>query len=478
MIPKTPRAAGVNQAQWYGPQLQALEWFDRQNEKVLFLDAPTASGKTFLIKGLHALTQQKVYAGTWTRALQEQHSEMLNIPKILGRGNFRCNKEDDTCDWGYCQDDSCPFVQQLKVGQEAPITTLNYAVLMQYLSKLQPRPWLVCDEGHKLEDALDNYLQIEISRIWYEDIDFPIMPPDSVNPADLREWARKVKETTMLPVDRKQAMRWERAKNTAFKAAAATEEERIWTDNGYEITSQVLWPLTFFPAVLSAFQRVLIMSATLGDMDTLAKSMGLRDDYATLALGSTIPENNRLIHVKPRAFLKRGCTALDIASVANDIMYLAEEVFPGQRGLVHVSSYELARKLGTAVANAGLGTRSLWEQRNSPGVREQWANRLDAPVLTTPAAALGLDLPYLFGWQVIAKCPLPDLGNPAVRARANADHTWYDRRSSDGVVQMAGRVVRTPQDNGVTVITCPYFKKLMKRTPNSFPKWFKQALRY
>lgn len=154
--------------------------------------------------------------------------------------------------------------------------------------------------------------------------------------------------------------------------------------------------------------------------------------------------------------------------------------FPNDRGLIHVSSYQMAGRLGKHLVNRDpvLGRRILREQRPDPGMRKQWETRLDAPVLITPASRLGVDLPGLFPYQIIAKLPYPDLGDPLVDIRTKLDQGWYTRSTARDIVQTAGRVARNPQDSGVTVITDSSFERnVYERAPKSFPGWFREALR-
>jgi len=93
-------------------------------------------------------------------------------------------------------------------------------------------------------------------------------------------------------------------------------------------------------------------------------------------------------------------------------------------------------------------------------------------ILITPSVATGVDLPYMIGWQVIAKVPYGNLGDPITKARFDFElvegdkfgRRVYDMEAMSTVVQAAGRAVRAPDDHGVTYILDGNYYPLHKRT--------------
>lgn len=491
-VPKSPKDAGLPHGRWYDQQKTALEWIAGTGKSVLFLDAPTATGKTALLRGLHTMTGTPLYAAMWTKRLQQQTKEMLDVPIIVGRGNFDCQDEPgDTCEFAYCDPypdlrTACPYRVQLALGQKAGITVLNYGVLLQHIGdkELERRPWLVCDEGHKLEDAMGNWTDVAVHRHWLEELGFPEMLPSHIDKDSLYTWARTAMEVEPpARLGRPLAARWRKAAKLAgkvFGLLARADEVKVY-ERKFTAYVRVIWPLHRFHQVMGTCDRVLVMSATLGDMDALARAMHLApEEYDTLSLPSVIPVERRLIYNRPLGNLKMGAPMQEYDVVAGGIAKIILKNFPRERGLIHVSSYQMAGWLGKhlAKADSGLGRRVISELGPHSVSRREWETRLDAPILITPAAGLGLDLPHLFPYQIIAKCPYPDLGDPLVRVRQQLDAGWYVRRTACDLVQIAGRVTRNPSDKGVTIITDSTFQKnVFERAPNMFPQWFKESLR-
>jgi len=499
----TPKQLGFPYPSWHPGQEQAMEWLldNYQDTHVMLLDAPTASGKSAIAKAIEQLTGEWVYDATWSRKLQKQYTEEFHVPNIMGRGNFECKPGAEHgaefCDLRFCDDDDpargypgelaphCPFIQQFNAGTAAPFAVLNYLVLFNYLGHpkrpLPRREWLVCDEGHMLEDAIGQYVDVYLDRVWFEKIGFPVeLPIDGKVKANILDWSEAAGEVETMREDKKTQLAWNEAKRMAAQAANKIAKGFIVDDDGLVISIRCLWPLEQARELfIDFFPHVLVMSATIGDMDALARAMGLpKDSYKKLSVPSCIPVGQRPIYIEPISSLSYNAEPVDYERMADAIIDWAQNQFPSEKGLVHVSSYMMAKRLGRLLATRGLGNRVVIQDRRDPKIQEYW-ERTSGTILCSPVAGLGLDLPYLFGWQVIAKLAYPSLSDKIVRMRKDIDINWYLRQTANKTVQMAGRVCRTPTDEGITIIADSSFKNnVWRRARNSFPGWFAEALRW
>lgn len=499
----TPKQLGFPYPSWHPGQEQALDWLleHYKDAPVLFLDAPTASGKSAIAKSLEQLSEEWAYLATWSRKLQKQYETEFGVPSIMGRGNFECEPGAEHgmefCNMRLCDDDNprkgdvgtlaplCPFVQQFTAGQEQPFTVLNYSVLFNYLDHakrpLQEREWLICDEAHMLEDSIGMFIDVYLDRVWIEKIDFPVeLPLPTCSKAEVIDWIHKVKGVVVVGESTKTQAQWNEAKQRARQAQVAIDKGFILDDNGLVISIRCLWPLEQARELfVDRFPHVLLMSATLGDMDALAKALLLpKENYRALSVPSCIPATSRPIYIEPIASLVHESKELDYTTMADAIIRWASEQFPNEKGIIHVSSYAMAKRLGRLLYNRGLGNRIVIQDRRDTKIQDYW-ERTPSTILCSPVAGLGLDLPYLFGWQVIAKLSYPSLGDKIIQMRKNADINWYLRQTASKCVQTAGRVCRTPTDEGITIIADSSFTpNLWKRTRNSFPQWFVDAMRW
>ncbi|GAH65791.1 unnamed protein product, partial [marine sediment metagenome] len=105
----------------------------------------------------------------------------------------------------------------------------------------------------------------------------------------------------------------------------------------------------------------------------------------------------------------------------------------------------------------------------------------EAPlVLVSPSFGRGVDL---FGdrarFQIICKIPFPDLGDKQTSKRrwsGKSGERWYLLETVRAIVQMAGRIVRSADDYGVTYILDSRFERFFKQMHKDFPPWFTEAI--
>jgi Rad3-related DNA helicase len=100
-------------------------------------------------------------------------------------------------------------------------------------------------------------------------------------------------------------------------------------------------------------------------------------------------------------------------------------------------------------------------------------------VLVASGMYEGIDLPLDEGrWQVLAKVPWLNLGIPSVAYMAEKDSEWYIWQTLRTVIQAAGRISRTENDFGVTIVLDTTFNRLINqaREAGLLPGWFERAI--
>jgi len=168
--------------------------------------------------------------------------------------------------------------------------------------------------------------------------------------------------------------------------------------------------------------------------------------------------------------------------LASAIQHIAgQDGLRNQKGIIHSGSFALTDRLGERL----LGDRFLIHRRDAD-IREllsRFAAETRPVVLVSPSVTTGVDLPYVFGWQVIAKVPFGDLSDPVVARRRDAivdgepfGKRNYDAEAMNTVVQACGRAVRAPDDKGVTFILDGNFWPLYKRA--YVPRHFQESFRW
>ena len=80
-------------------------------------------------------------------------------------------------------------------------------------------------------------------------------------------------------------------------------------------------------------------------------------------------------------------------------------------------------------------------------------------------------------FQIIAKVPYPSLGSQKNKMRMSNNPAWYQYKSVSGILQMAGRPVRSETDYADTIIIDGSFGDMMKYSSHFLPDWFQSSIK-
>lgn len=509
----------VHHDEWLPGQRQAISEvvaaFQR-GEHVVVLAAPTGSGKTIVGAAVRELLS--------CRALDMVHSIILERQKVavipeaahvMGRNNFPCVRPGyegltaDEAPCGSCPGASryqCPYLEHLRQAIPKKHIVSNYAYGLRML-ETSPAPFgrrdlLIADECHLLEQELvsSQTIEADLSAL-------PGLLLHAPRPVARSFATKRYKEETRLVHDAACWQDWAKA----HLGVVSSEAERAkiaggsWkkqhrlrmlhdalhrlataTDLGDLVVQLEGSRLTCFPlwgwrnSKWQDFPYVLLMSATPGDPELLARRLGL-PSVCYVEQRSPIPPDRRPVYVAPVARITHKATAGDLDRLADAIQTIAEQ-HPRRKGIVHTSSHHLAESLLARLRGSrfcGHGAR-----KNERSVAIDHFRNCDEPlVLVTPSFSIGLDLPWIIGWQVIAKVPFADLSSEPVWRRyyyALDDDRRFGRKiynddAMNTLVQAAGRVARNPLDSGATYILDGMFT-LLRRTCR-MPAYFRESLR-
>jgi ATP-dependent DNA helicase DinG len=203
-------------------------------------------------------------------------------------------------------------------------------------------------------------------------------------------------------------------------------------------------------------ERIVLLSATYPPLSVLCKQLGLDIDDVEggqiYDVHTTFPPENAPVYVWPVASLAKDRMADETPKIVKALKKILKR-HPGQRGLVHVVSYDFGREIMKGVNSPRLITHT---SENRMEVIEGFANQnstkyANDAVLLSPSAERGLDLKgQLCFFIVICKTPFKSLGDKIVQARLHASgeigKLWYRGDAMTTMEQMAGRGVRSKDD--------------------------------
>lgn len=232
--------------------------------------------------------------------------------------------------------------------------------------------------------------------------------------------------------------------------------------------------------------RKLFVSATPGDANLSAETLGLRVVPQYQEYGSAFPVENRKLMYMPVAKLNYHSDEEDYQQVMDAICFIAgmESDDPRlnhrfQKGIIHTVSRTLQDRIKTALQQAGHGHRivEVVGSRGRTQILERFMLSSQPQILLGPALTDGVSLSDDAGrWGIIPKLAWPPPVDPSVKYRKEEIPDWYVFQVVMSVIQACGRIVRSKDDWGTNYILDAGFGNLVRRNGHLFPGWFKAAI--
>jgi ATP-dependent DNA helicase DinG len=493
-------------------------------KRVVFLDAPTGSGKTLIGEMTRRLmgARQCLYVCN-NKSLQDQFVNDFDYASLLkGRANYPtldnptlfpdvsaadCNREQKTDGSIQCDEcwavERCNYLVARGAAEMAALSVLNTAYLLTATNKARMfahRDLVICDEADELESELMRHVEVVVSRgtrNWLN-IDLP------ENVTDMAAWAVWLEEVAhavsnkahqMSRRDRKDRKRRQSLEEVVSRIRAIIPRlGEEWVVDGYEdaryrrgtveretvrfrpvqvrdIAEEYLW---------QHGNRWLCMSATIISGAQMAADLGLEDGtWAEVRVPSTFAPERRPVfldrHVGPvtrkTEAESRPLLVDAIAKIGND--------WPDERILVHTHSYDLTRYVSGELL--GLTPHPIVTYDNSrsrEGVLDRWLATPNG-ILLAPSFDRGVDLfDDRCRIQVIAKAPFPYLGDKQVSKRMHGPggQVWYVVETIRSIVQATGRVMRSEDDWGATYVLDGSVWRMLSEHGGLFPSWWREAV--
>jgi ATP-dependent DNA helicase DinG len=510
---------------------EAVEAFNAGAE-VVFMDAPTGSGKTLIGQRVAAELDMKALYICTDKQLQQQFADDFPYARqIKGRNNYRtqygnrdvsaddCTAQtrDDSCMWcdGYS---SCPYQLAKSAAKQAPMAVLNTSYFLttaNYTKEFTPNELVIVDEADALESALMGFIEYTVPEYVGRalGLNYPIK---GARKPTIIAWLQSVQSSAAMHVrkeaqnmEMKTVRRWksfieetgrvaaeiQRDVDAAVKARDRGEESDADGDeSGRWLRDYDTKTFTMKPVLVSPYgpmnlwrhgKRWLIMSATIISPDEMVESLGIPFDWECVTVPMTFPVENRPIILAPVG----NVTYKEQDATLPKLVYALEQIsakHAGERILVHTVSYALNRKLFDALLQSDVVLdRQLitHEQRDgSRGKLDALARYRATPgaMMLAPSMERGVDLS---GEDcrvvVVVKVPFPALGDKRISARVHlpGGQQWYTVQTIRDIVQMTGRGVRSEHDYATTyILDTQFVRNVWSKAKLLFPAWWREAV--
>ncbi len=495
--------------------------------RLFVVEAPPGVGKSHLAVAL-ARWSGDAYLLTSQKLLQDQYEREFGdrVQLVKGRDNYACERYPDArvpTSLGMCRRPrgplcQCPYARAKAAALAGPVFCANtwyFATLRHWhAEQLRRRRLLVVDEAHHLEgqlvsvyavrftagemkewfggplprfDTADEYRPLLVPHVERLDAELEaigraletVRPPD-LEPDAFLQMPPSREEVVLL--ERRDALEGALARLRAFVDAEATEwVVRYAAEPGAACELAPLGVAREARALLTECAEVaVLLSAYLGPAAVVAETLGFAPEAVrAFATPSPFPLEQRPILYRPVGALSRASlAALEPALFAEIAAILAAH--GRDKGLIHVASYALARRLMADLAQrAPAEARRLIfvESSDAKAAALERHRAASAPtVLVSPSLREGVDLPDDFlRFQIVTKIPYPDLGDPWTAARRARDPRWYAVETAKALVQAYGRSCRHAEDHGVTYVLDAQFERFLQHNRPLLPEWFLDA---
>ena len=243
-----------------------------------------------------------------------------------------------------------------------------------------------------------------------------------------------------------------------------------------ELSLEPIWAYDYLDNyIFSQYDMVFLMSGTILDKSLFCNLNGLdpsKTEYYSIP--SPFPVSNRPIFYMP---LGKMSFKNKEETFKNYIPYIKKllEKYKNKKGIIHTNSFELSNWIKKSIKDP----RLIFHDSTNKDEMLKLHMESDQPtVIISPSMDTGVSFDDDSArFQIIAKVPYPTLGSQKNKMRMSNNPAWYQYKSVSGLLQMAGRPVRSETDYADTIIIDGSFGDIMKYSSHFLPDWFQSSIK-
>lgn len=400
---------------------------------------------------------------------------------------------------------ACPYYEQVYKAIDSPQVIMNFSSFLYQTSLTRrfgkTRELLVVDEAHNIESQILDFVSFNINDSLLNT--YQIFIPKLKTAKDYAIWFKEIELQNMLyglmadylkEGNTKEHDELEKLsqKLEIFMVNIEREDsEWVIEYNEYHEHNKTVRTITLKPVYAIGFvedllfragKKILLLSATILDVDVMARSLGLeRSEIAAYRMKNRFPVKNRPIYVQPVARMTGGKDKMQewLPKLITGVEKIMDK-YPDQRGIIHTHNNAIMDAIVTRVKPKYFSR--LVTQREFPDKRNmlQMHAKRSNSVIVAPAMHEGINLSDdLSRFQIICKVPYANFyENQQLARRVEVDPAYYQWMTAIRLVQSYGRSIRSETDFADTYIIDEAFIKFAKDAKKILPSWFLEALIY
>lgn len=505
-------------------------------KKYVIVEAPTGSGKSVI-----GYTVSKFFDSAYYITIQKNLQSQIindfgsdNFVDLKGRNAYPCNfyelygknmvklrvmkestlnkylSESPDCNRGYCRryhnvykveqcvnvdGVTCPYYIQVDKALAAHTAVMNFSSFLYQIhmtNRFNERELLIIDESHQTESQLLNFISLDINDKLLNEHGYQLCEYDNpeaycIDFVDnnvlgtieaIIESARN--QSKLEIVDDYTVLYY---KIHTFINEISQGREWVCDYKCVDGVNYVQLKPVFVDTLANKFllsygSCVLLMSATILDVDILCTALGIpRNLVAAYRMKSRFPVENRPIYYRPAVKIVGGRAKMHewrdkLLSGVDEII----SMYPNYRGIIHTHNFDIADLL---VNGSEFKSRMFYQKNFVTKDQMIEAHKHSKNgIIVAPAMHEGLDLKDdLSRFQILAKTPYPNfIDDKQMTRRIEVDRRLYTLTVALKLVQSYGRSVRSETDWADTYIIDEAFEKFYRDAQSMLPQWFTEAI--
>jgi Rad3-related DNA helicase len=470
-------------------QTEVLLEIEKQWDKydTFVLVAPTAFGKSAVLKTIAAWRANAAIIVPTNILVSQMAEAFPGLQKLQKRALYKCTRFGGgrmSCEEAYqkyggkklgCRRD-CDYLKDNARARGRGYGVYNYYT---YMANKLFKPTLLVDEAHNILKVLQD---LGAQKIWRHDHHYPW---DMWNSGDILNWLESVEEGLLSTEEMPSVLKGLKEEITSTAPRYVIKKGRdLWNrttpPEERELLTMLPVDTSDAPPVLwpgGKVQKIVLLSATISYKDIESMGLGKRRTLYIEAQSPISPSNRPII----RDYVGN----VNRANMREQTLLMCKKIeeeyltrYEGKKGVIH-ATYAQAK-----IIREYFGTNARFIFHSKDDTKERFGDFCDAPVesgkiLVASGMYEGIDLVEDLGrWQIIAKIPWLNLGDPAIRHRASKDESWLCWETLKAVMQACGRICRTETDFGETFIFDSSFTRLLTAgyEYDLIPTWWSDAL--
>jgi ATP-dependent DNA helicase DinG len=223
-------------------------------------------------------------------------------------------------------------------------------------------------------------------------------------------------------------------------------------------------------------EKILLMSGTIYNKNIFCKNLNIKPEEAYfLRLDSSFPVPSRPIYLK-RDYMVDTSHAKWHENFPKlvEIIKTVLDKFPDVKGLIHTPSYSISHQIYHGVKDKRLTTHGSEDFLTR---LEKFFEEKDNKVFISPTCQQGVDFKdERARFQIIIRVPYLNTNDPFIERKVKTDFPWYNYQTLVLFGQQIGRINRSEQDFGITVLIDERFEKFIGRNKKTIPGWVHSAV--